>query len=230
MPEESKCTCRCGNTHAALVRRSVLCTCCHYRECPVHHPTPELPDGYFYPGDILAYRALVAQVPDGGRIAELGCYKGRSLCSIVAECKRRGIKVFGVDTWHYAEDAWVEFIENVEKCGVTARGLDADVVSYRMTSFAASLQFENASLDLVFIDTPHDYPTVIADLRAWLPKVKPGGIIAGHDYCPQHPGVAKALDEMFGQMDLRACVNETDYSVCWMKRVGLNAIGGNLCH
>ncbi len=185
-------------------------------------------DGYFWNGDVKAYRAMVAQVPDGGRIAELGCYKGRSLCSIVAECKRRGIKVFGVDTWHYAEDAWVEFIENVEKCGVVARGMDADVVSYRMTSFAASLQFKDASLDLVMVDTPHDYKTILADLKAWTPKVKHGGIICGHDLCGKWIDVGRAVYDMFGPGDYSCNVDEELYTVMWKKKVfhGPNFVKG----
>ncbi len=180
---------------------------------------PELPDGYFYPGDILAYRALVAQVPDGGRIAELGCYKGRSLCSIGPECQRRGISIFAVDTWHYAPDAEAEFLRNIwGKFSVT---------QYKGTSLEAAKVIPDASLDLVMVDTPHDYPTVIADLRAWLPKVKPGGIIAGHDYCPKWPGVARALHEMFGDLDFSANVNEQDYCVTWQKRVGLNVAPSN---
>jgi hypothetical protein len=37
-------------------------------------------------------------------------------------------------------------------------------------------------MDFVYIDGNHTLPQVIADLHAWIPKVKPGGIIAGHDY------------------------------------------------
>ncbi len=184
---------------------------------------PELPDGYFYPGDILAYRAMVEQVPDGGMIAELGCYKGRSLCSIAEVVRRKRIIVTAVDTWHYAQNALKEFEENV-----AAFGLLPNVLPWHKSSREAALRCHPGDLDLVFIDTPHDYDSVIADLKAWLPKVKPGGIIAGHDYCPQWPGVAKALDEMFGQVDLRACVNESDYCVCWRKTVGLNAKAGTV--
>lgn len=39
------------------------------------------------------------------------------------------------------------------------------------------------SLDFTYIDANHSYESVLDDLRAWSPKVKVGGIIAGHDYC-----------------------------------------------
>ena len=58
-----------------------------------------------------------------------------------------------------------------------------DVVTLiRKTSVQAAKQFKNASLDFVFIDGSHDTDSVCADIDAWLPKVKAGGIIAGHDY------------------------------------------------
>lgn len=41
--------------------------------------------------------------------------------------------------------------------------------------------------DLVFIDAGHDYKNVKADLDAWLPIVKPGGVIAGHDFDRKSP-------------------------------------------
>jgi predicted O-methyltransferase YrrM len=189
-----------------------------YREGDSTIPDEQLPEGYFYPGDILAYRQMVAEVPERGRMVELGCYKGRSLCSVAEQVKSRGILVEAVDTWHYELGAIGEFKRNIDAFGLTHL-----VSPAHMRSLDAAKLFGGQTFNLVFIDTPHDYASVIADLRAWLPLVKPGGIIAGHDYCPQWPGVAKALDEVFGQVDLRARVNETDYCVCWMNRVGLNA-------
>jgi len=38
------------------------------------------------------------------------------------------------------------------------------------------------SLDFVYIDANHSLPYVIDDIMTWLPKIRPGGIISGHDY------------------------------------------------
>ena len=48
------------------------------------------------------------------------------------------------------------------------------------------------------IDANHDYDAVVADLRAWRPKVKPGGVLAGHNYDAQWPDVVRAVDELTG--------------------------------
>lgn len=56
--------------------------------------------------------------------------------------------------------------------------------------------------DLVFIDALHDYPSVRADIEAWWPLVRSGGVLAGHDYNHQWPGVERAVAESFDLMDV----------------------------
>lgn len=51
----------------------------------------------------------------------------------------------------------------------------------RLFSTAAASNFRNGSLDFVYLDGNHSLPYVIADLHAWTPKVRRGGIISGHD-------------------------------------------------
>ena len=58
--------------------------------------------------------------------------------------------------------------------------------------------FEDGELELVYIDGRHDYPSVLADIKAWLPKVKKGGWITGHDIDLDGERVLKAVTEMFG--------------------------------
>lgn len=68
----------------------------------------------------------------------------------------------------------------------------------RKTSMEALKDFEDNSLDFVYIDANHDFINFISDLHFWMKKVKPGGIIAGHDYANfsfrKHNHVKRALD------------------------------------
>ena len=68
----------------------------------------------------------------------------------------------------------------------------------REKSKVAVKQFEDKSLDYAFIDGEHTYQAVKEDITLWLPKVKKGGWIGGHDYrnLPRFPGVQQAVDEM----------------------------------
>lgn len=72
-----------------------------------------------------------------------------------------------------------------------------------MESLQAAKSFANDSLDFAFLDANHTYEAVLADIKAWLPKVKRGGLISGHDYGSYRDrigqwGVTKAVHEVFG--------------------------------
>ena len=74
------------------------------------------------------------------------------------------------------------------------RGLSVDVAS----------KFENESQDLVFIDANHQFESVDQDISAWLPKIRHGGIISGHDIDSRKDklgiwGVRRAVEKHFGK-------------------------------
>lgn len=50
-------------------------------------------------------------------------------------------------------------------------------------------------LDFVYIDGNHAYEYVLIDILTWLPKIKKGGLIGGHDFNDKE--VAKAVTDMF---------------------------------
>jgi hypothetical protein len=125
---------------------------------------------------------------------EVGCWKGRSTYAIASACQGQ---VLCVDTWKGSseeehkeaarKDVYSDWKRNV-------LGLD-NVIPLRMTSLEAAIHAPES--DMVFIDASHKYEDVLADIAAWLPKAKK--IICGHDYMDtKHPGVRKAVDEVFG--------------------------------
>lgn len=79
--------------------------------------------------------------------------------------------------------------------------------------------------DFVFIDADHYYESVKADVEAWWPKIRSGGILAGHDYAGvgdrrEGWGVKRAVDEFFGALGLK--VNVEPGLVWWAKKEGEN--------
>lgn len=66
----------------------------------------------------------------------------------------------------------------------------------RMTSDEAVDQFEKASLHFVHIDGHHTYEQAKRDILNYFPKIKPGGILSGHDFL-QVPDVTRAIYEVF---------------------------------
>lgn len=69
-------------------------------------------------------------------------------------------------------------------------------------SVEASLNYEDESLDFVFIDGSHDYNSIKEDINTWMPKVKSGGFLAGHDYAIQYFGIMKAVMESFDKWEV----------------------------
>ena len=62
---------------------------------------------------------------------------------------------------------------------------------FRDVSVKAAQETPNTSLGFAYIDARHDYDAVLEDVEAWWPKVRPGGIIAGHDFT--HLPLARAV-------------------------------------
>jgi hypothetical protein len=72
---------------------------------------------------------------------------------------------------------------------------------WRMTGSEAADRIPAHCLDFVYLDARHDYVSVKQDLDTWMEKLRPGGILAGHDYldgtfAEGHFGVKSAVDEL----------------------------------
>lgn len=74
----------------------------------------------------------------------------------------------------------------------------------RKTSEQAQHDFENGSVDFIYIDADHTYDACKKDLRIWWPKVKKGGMLSGHDYrnAPRDCRVKKAVNEFVDENNL----------------------------
>lgn len=91
-----------------------------------------------------------------------------------------------------AKEKWEEHIEKF---------LDR-VTILAMPSHEAAPHVKDMSLDFVFIDADHSYEECLRDIKLWYPKVRRGGLVCGDDYeHPDFPGVRRAVDEMFSEVE-----------------------------
>jgi hypothetical protein len=60
----------------------------------------------------------------------------------------------------------------------------------------ASLWPAHLPADAIYLDGGHHFEEISGDIAAWRKHVRKGGILAGHDYSPQFPGVMRAVDEI----------------------------------
>lgn len=114
--------------------------------------------------------------------AEIGVYKGEYTKKFLDA----GLKMYAVDPWvDYSEyhntrgQTRIDFLYEHTK-RVLAPYPNCTII--RKTSMEAVKDFEDESLDFVYIDSNHLLKYVIEDICEWSKKVRKGGIIAGHDY------------------------------------------------
>lgn len=80
----------------------------------------------------------------------------------------------------------------------------------RGVTWQMSQHVPDGSCDIVYIDAGHSYEDVKRDLEAWIPKVKPGGVIAGHDFINPAYGVKPAAEEAAAKLGTKLNVINED--------------------
>lgn len=156
-------------------------------------------DGWFNYSE--TFDLLIDSIPEEGSFLEGGAWLGKSsayLCDKI-QSSSKNINVIIIDTWKGSKDE----LSTSQRLATTTDIYDIFLdnmgtrkfKSIRMSSTEAAKEFENESLDVVFIDMGHSYEEVKEDIEAWYPKVKNKGYIAGHDY--GHPPVNQAVHEKF---------------------------------
>jgi len=128
-----------------------------------------------------------------GRAVEVGVYQGKF--------SRHNLEHWlgeyaAVDTWNYrndtsdndknfkdqkTNDANYELTRrNIAHAGRRARQV-------RLASLEAAATFPDGHFDWMYIDALHTYHALLRDLRAWWPKLRPGGLLSGDDYGDAEP-------------------------------------------
>jgi hypothetical protein len=182
---------------------------------------------------VLAKRADLPQLLN--RRGLVGCgvevgVKAGAFSELVLEVWK-GRHLISVDPWAEDDDRYVN-MDNVsqgehdELHAQTLRRLarfgERSSV-WRMTGEEAAQALPHHALDFVYLDARHDYASVRDDLAAWFGKVRPGGILAGHDYIDGvyvngEFGVRSAVDEFFAGRSLPvwATFNEAPWNTWYV--------------
>lgn len=172
------------------------------------------------------YADVVAALPDGARVVEVGVWQGQSTAALAVEIANSGkaIRLDVVDHFKGGPDLGDKNIDNQRELfdGFTAPIAHLIRSVHAEPSVTAARRYEDGSLDFVFIDAQHDAHSVLADLQAWYPKIKPGGILAGHDI--DWPGVQQALKPWAECRGLR--VNRAVSRRCWQVRRPVAVLAG----
>ena len=131
-----------------------------------------------------------------GKCVEIGSYSGEGTVVLADHFK----EVLAVDPWENGydpndvashqcpmEDVFNAFTERTKVKGNInfSRGKSLDALEF----------LADGSLDLVYVDGDHRYEGALADIKGWLPKLRKGGCMTGHDF--SFPTIRQALSETF---------------------------------
>lgn len=178
--------------------------------------------GWFDFHDI--YLEAVCRAPEtGGHFVEVGVFLGKSSIYMLdaIELSGKQIALDSVDSFgwgnanvltmmdkciadgfiQFAPPPWLrpELAKGTPQIEIVRRLVDrAGFNPIPVLGQAQAATYADGSLDFVFIDAAHDYADTAELLRAFLPKMKPSGIIAGHDHTPNFPGVVCAVKDVLG--------------------------------
>lgn len=143
------------------------------------------------------------------RGAEIGVWEGnfsKKLCQAIP-----GLRLLCIDPWtsyagyHDAKNDWARLEQAYATAKARLGPFQCRIL--RMTSLDAAADVPDRSLDFVYIDGNHSRRFVLQDLEAWTPKVRVGGIVAGHDYTEDprktHIQVKAAVDAFTAKRGIR---------------------------
>jgi len=126
---------------------------------------------------------------------EIGVNKGKYSKWLCHQIK--GLKLFLVDPYVTYEDSGYYADQDYqdacfEEAQIRVARYNCEFI--RKPSMEAVNDFLDNSLDFIYIDANHQYENVVEDIAHWSKKVKPGGIVSGHDYSPYMFQVKAAVD------------------------------------
>lgn len=133
------------------------------------------------------------------KMIEIGAYMGES--TFLFGCSGLFDEIHTIDP-HHGEEEFNELFgydwDLIKKeYEINTRNFP-NIIHWSEFSFELNHKFADNDFDFIYIDGDHTYEGVSRDLDLFLPKIKKGGIVAGHDYTNNWEGVRRAVDEAFG--------------------------------
>jgi Methyltransferase domain len=180
--------------------------------------------GWFNFEDV--YRMAVDRAANGAHFVEVGTFCGKSAAFLAVEIANSGKRIAfdTCDAWHpvTVEDAGGAMFETQQRLlrehgslmAIAAHFLapvPGIVALWSADSLSFANRYEDESLDLVYLDDDHTYAHVLQELRAWWPKVRPGGIFAGHDM--QFADVRRAVSQWAAERQVAVTVIGSSWAV-----------------
>ena len=147
--------------------------------------------GYMNRVELAHLDNMISELTPGSIAVEVGSMHGRSAYCLAKS--NPDVVLFCIDHWLGEDIASFKitggvtcvnslevFLENTRDC--------PNIIHKQITQ--TNIEWNDELVDMVFIDAgSHSNPIEWEIVQYWLPKIKPGGILAGHDHHPNFPDV-----------------------------------------
>ena len=172
--------------------------------------------GYMHSTELRWLAELARDFGQPTNWCEIGCWQGRSATATVGGL-HAGSTLTLVDNFsgpttrespdprgegeaarRYIKQCTRRILAEMERMRAWAPGVDVEFIFGLSPEVAP--QVAGASLDVLFVDGDHKYAAVVADILAWLPKMKRGALMCGHDFTNK-VGVEPAVRELLPQFE-----------------------------
>ena len=155
-----------------------------------------------------SYDQIVHEIPDDGKIVEIGSFLGRSthyLATSLMNANKENVKIYCVDTFEGSsehvnlklpKDFFSIFKENLKffigrEMVIPCQG--------RSDSEDILNKFEDGSIDYIMVDGAHEHEPVLDDIENWWPKLKSDGVMLGDDFDLE--SVSEAVRQMMTKLN-----------------------------
>ena len=155
-----------------------------------------------------SYDQIVHEIPDDGKIVEIGSFLGRSthyLATSLMNANKENVKIYCVDTFEGSsehvnlklpKDFFSIFKENLKffigrEMVIPCHG--------RSDSEDILNKFEDRSIDYIMVDGAHEHEPVLDDIENWWPKLKSDGVMLGDDFDLE--SVSEAVRQMMTKLN-----------------------------
>lgn len=167
------------------------------KQSNIYAKTNKVPNVTREPGKRFIWLSTIIRQNKYKRGAEIGCAGGNTTNRILRNCPR--LRLYAVDMWDIPGtgsgqyDHW-DFDLIYRKFLFNIYPYRRRITILKGISWEMAERVKDNSLDFIFIDADHAYESVVKDIQAWTPKLKPNGMISGHD--THFVGVLQAINEL----------------------------------
>jgi Methyltransferase domain len=173
--------------------------------------------GQMTDSELLRLCELARAVPPDGVIVEVGSLYGLSSWHLAKNCAP-GVTIFCIDPWK--REPWIiNLVEIPQKAPPFDRAAfekytaDCDNIVMVQGYSPHVAKGWKLPIDLYVEDAMHINPILAANINFWSARVRPGGVVSGHDYCAEWPDVKREADAVAQREGSRVELVDTYWSV-----------------